>query len=61
MSDENDKPKVSFRKLDVPFDLESIFTMQFDVSGLRAVLEFILEHLGNFKEDFSGIKEHIDK
>lgn len=61
MSENNDKPKVSFRKLEVPFDLESIFTLQFDVTGLRAVLEFILEHLGTYKEEFSEIKKHIDK
>ena len=61
MSEGNDKPKVSFRKLDVPFDLESIFTLQFDVSGLRQVLEFILEHLGTYKDEFGDIKKHLEK
>lgn len=42
---------VSFKtKLEIPFDLETIFTMQYDVSGLRKVLEFILENLGEVNE-----------
>jgi phenylalanine-4-hydroxylase len=54
MSESNDivpgKSSVTFHKLEVPFDLDSIFTMQYNVSGLKAVLEFILEHLGELKQ-----------
>ena len=34
----------------IPFDLDAIFTMSYDVSGLRKVLEFIFEHLGEMNE-----------
>ena len=37
--------KVSFKKLICPFDLDSIFSMQYSISGLKSVLEFIIEHL----------------
>jgi hypothetical protein len=29
-----------------------VFSMQYDVRGLKGVLEFILEHLGQYKENF---------
>ena len=32
---------VSFRKMEIPFDLDTIFTMQYNVQGLKSVLEFI--------------------
>ena len=48
MSQEN-KTSVTFKKLEIPFDLDTIFTMQYDVKGLKSVLEFILEHLGEYK------------
>jgi len=42
---------VSFRgKMTIPFDLDAIFTMSYDVNGLRKVLEFIFEHLGEMNE-----------
>ena len=37
--------KVTFKKLVCPFDLDSIFSMQYSVSGLKSVLEFIIENL----------------
>ena len=57
-SNDNGKPAVSFHKLEVPFDLDSIFTMQYNVQGLKSVLEFILEHLGELKQqnlDYSNL------
>ena len=42
--------KALFRKFECPFDLESIFTMQYNVQGLKSVLEFILEHMGEMKQ-----------
>lgn len=39
-----------FKKIECPFDLESIFTLQFNTSGLKSVLEFILEHIGTLDE-----------
>jgi len=37
--------KASFKKIICPFDLDSIFSMQYSVSGLKSVLEFIIEQL----------------
>ena len=41
--------KVKFRKLECPFDLQTIFTLQVDTENLKGVLEFILDHLGEHK------------
>jgi hypothetical protein len=64
MSDPNgsNTPKgVSFRKLEIPFDLDSIFTMQYNVQGLKSVLEFILEHLGEIKANSLASVEAVTK
>jgi hypothetical protein len=37
-------------KIECPFDLEKIFSLQYDTRGLKSVLEFILENLGYMKE-----------
>jgi len=37
--------KVSFKKIVCPFDLDAIFSMQFNATGLKSVLEFIFENL----------------
>ena len=42
--------RVMFKKIECPFDLESIFTLQFNTSGLKSVLEFILEHIGTLDD-----------
>ena len=42
--------KARFYKIECPFDLELIFSMQYDTRGLKGVLEFILENLGQQKE-----------
>ena len=39
-----------FKKIECPFDLEAIFTLQFNTTGLKSVLEFILEHIGTLDE-----------
>ena len=38
-------------KLEVPFDLNAIFTLSYNFDGLKEVLEYILEHLGKVKGD----------
>lgn len=35
--------------------------MQYSVAGLKAVLEFILEHIGNFDEQLGNQKELLQK
>lgn len=42
---------MSFRgKMTIPFDLDAIFTMNYDVTGLKKVLEFIFSNLGEMNE-----------
>lgn len=48
--DTNKTGKVTFRKLVIPFDLEKIFAIQYDVSGLKLALEWIIENLGEHNE-----------
>ena len=33
-------------KFECPFDLESVFTLQYNTEGLKGVLNWIIEHLG---------------
>ena len=44
--------------MSIPFDLDAIFTMQYDVSGLKKCLEFIFENMGEMNEH---IKASNDK
>lgn len=42
--------RVSYRRIECPFDLEAVFELKYDVKGLKAVLEFILENLGRIDD-----------
>ena len=57
MSDDNPVPVKSpsrfFKKIECPFDLDAVFSMQYSVAGLKSVLEFIMEHLGTLDESVS--------
>ena len=53
--------KVSFKKLVCPFDLDSIFSMQYSVSGLKSVLEFIIEHLDSSSVQFADLFDAAQK
>ena len=48
-------PSRFFKKIECPFDLDAVFSMQYSVQGLKSVLEFILEHIGSFDESITGI------
>ena len=37
-------------KLECPFDLETVFTMQYSTDGLKGVLSWIIEHLGDLNQ-----------
>lgn len=43
-------PSRKFKKIECPFDLDAVFTLNYSVSGLKSVLEFILEHIGTLDE-----------
>ena len=51
--------KVKFRKLECPFDLQTIFTLQVDTENLRGLLEFILDHLGENKQQVGDLNEKM--
>jgi transcription termination factor NusB len=51
--------KVKFRKLECPFDLQTIFTLQVDTENLKGVLEFILDHLGEHKQSLGEMNEKL--
>jgi phenylalanine-4-hydroxylase len=38
-----------YTKLECPFDLESVLKITYSTDGLKQVLEFILDHLGEVK------------
>ena len=37
--------KTTVKKIVCPFDLDAVFSMQYSVSGLKSVLEFIIENM----------------
>ena len=39
-----------YHRIECPFDLDAVFTLQYDTKGLKTVLEFILENLGRLDE-----------
>lgn len=47
-------PSRFFKKIECPFDLDQVFSMQYSVQGLKSVLEFILENLGTLDETLGG-------
>ena len=38
-----------------PFDLETVFTLQYSTDGLKGVLSWIIEHLGQLKGDMTEL------
>lgn len=51
--------KVKFTKIDCPFDLDAIFTLNYSTEGLKGVLEFILEHIGKLQEETGRLDQKI--
>ena len=47
--------------LNCPFDLETIFTMQYSTENLKGVLSWIIEHLGNLDAKLAAKVAQIDK
>ena len=41
---------MTYHRIECPFDLNAVFSLQYDVKGLKSVLEFILEHLGRLDD-----------
>lgn len=53
-----ERPKSRFR-LECPIDLDTVFTMSYSVDNLKAVLEFILDNLGECKEKNRALEEKM--
>ena len=46
-------------KFECPFDLENVFTLQYNTEGLKGVLNWIIEHLGQFKVDLGELDAKV--
>ena len=46
-------------KLECPFDLETVFTMQYSTEGLKGVLSWIIDNLGELKTGMSGLDKKL--
>lgn len=51
--------KTSVKKIVCPFDLDAVFSMQYSVTGLKSVLEFIIENMDATSIQLSEISETI--
>ena len=47
------------KKIVCPFDLDAVFSMQYSVSGLKSVLEFIIENMDATNIQISELSETI--
>jgi hypothetical protein len=55
------KTTLTVRKIECPFDLEAIFQINYSTSGLKQVLEFILDHLGEYAAENANLAEELAK
>lgn len=44
-----------------PFDLETVFTLQYSTEGLKGVLKWIIDNLGDLNTKLSDKISQIDK
>ena len=51
-SNQNSQPKLTF---ECPFDLETVFTLQYSTEGLKGVLQWIIDNLGTMRGDLNGL------
>ena len=55
MSDQ--KQKVRITKIECPFDLKAVLEINLNQKGLKSVLEFILDHLGELEAKFGETED----
>lgn len=48
-------------KLECPFDLETVFTMQYSTEGLKGVLKWIIDNLGDMDGKLKSKLPLVDK
>ena len=46
-------------KFECPFDLETVFTLQYNTEGLKGVLGWIIEHLGQLKGELGELDTKV--
>ena len=46
-------------EFECPFDLETVFTIQYSTEGLKGVLTWIIEHLGLLKGDLGKLDQKV--
>lgn len=46
-------------KLECPFDLETVFTMQYSTEGLKGVLSWIIDNLGDVKNGLGDLDKKV--
>jgi len=46
-------------KLECPFDLEAVFTLQYSTEGLKGVLAWIIDNLGDLKGGLSDLDAKV--
>ena len=61
MTEEKEKSgsRLVFKKLECPFDLETVFTLQYSTEGLKGVLEWIIENLGNLNTTVGDLDKRL--
>ena len=47
--------------LECPFDLETVFTMQYSTDGLKGVLKWIIENMGEMRTDLTSTTGDVSK
>jgi len=55
MATPNKNSRASLTVLECPFDLESVFTLQYSSDGLKGVLQWIIDNLGSMRGDLTGL------
>ena len=46
-------------KLECPFDLETVFTLQYSTEGLKGVLQWIIDNLGDVKTGLGDLDAKV--
>ena len=46
-------------QLECPFDLETVFTMQYSTEGLKGVLKWIIDNLGDVRSGLSDLDKKV--
>ena len=48
-------------QIECPFDLETVFTLQYSADGLKGVLKWIIDNLGEVQGNLSNMTGNVNK